>query len=979
MQCSPDYRLSNVFYLQLVLQSTYYRSFQGQLPRNQSVGAGLQQISGLLLLTLLLAIGGLGLGKEAHAQTAIRDSATGAVHVDHNTFDIDTGPLENRSHIPLPADFIGETHEGVAQPVIHDKLSPNSVEITPDVEFLDHSLNQLLGQDADDITHTLQLDSLQLTTRFNLRHQAGAHEFGEGIQVTVFGPDGAVQSRESVFVSGSGVTIGPNGQPLPAQAEINVTYGVHETVELRVLNLQADGAAPRESGIYFSQNGEFVVEDLPNGGDLDFNDGGYVQSFSGQGLVQTLTEHSNISYETQVVETPLEPLLREDVIEAVEVVEHVEQIETVTEIDRDWGQIELPETGATRLGHARAAQTETDQWLVYDRYSGAAQVRLGSDGVGLTGQLPPLVNNPQASPTLLTGNVIFDPTADDNEAGLTLTLGITQFLHPTHQLARDVFGNAIAHSEGPTLLEPAGLLTNRQFVGYVPPQPGEAVLGSPLTSVDGIFEIPTEQAITIAPPDPQRVGPGNAAYTNNVGGLLLEAGAGNLEFVPQWTASGYAQEPISLEPGQVQRIMYALVPQPSQPLQLGQHYRVLDGTDGYRLADGDLRVIAADRQPQNFVQENVEIYAVEDTLPGRNAVTEVFNGIPGLYAEVIGGERLPTLDVTLPGEADARVGNSLSPVDWISPKPGQRAYAQTTMAAGIYLGGWFTTGIGNQRDTITLATSTVEQSTNEIRTQRTVNTFATPVAQLDSLLVETTEMIAELGTASFDINGQGELTNVNFIEGDIQDRTVSHVVVEHTRQLQHGEEFLLSSLSDETVQLSVPQLTLLDQEFSTEKDSYPNVAPLRGELTLGGVLNFGNTPWSPAANILRTELFAREIIIGRGNNSEAGWRAELVFHPFGEEQRDAFQYDPSGNVVPVYQTEPILDADGRQRVETLTGDNGTVVDVLVNQFVLDEAGDPIAQTTGTGRPNGPGLYLRVEDLFSNDDGVVFAGGIQFDF
>ena len=40
-----------------------------------------------------------------------------------------------------------------------------------------------------------------------------------------------------------------------------------------------------------------------------------------------------------------------------------------------------------------------------DRYSGASQVRLGSDGLSATGQLSPLVNNPKAPPTLVTGNV----------------------------------------------------------------------------------------------------------------------------------------------------------------------------------------------------------------------------------------------------------------------------------------------------------------------------------------------------------------------------------------------------------------------------------------------------------------------------------------------------------------------------------------------------------------------------------------------
>lgn len=68
----------------------------------------------------------------------------------------------------------------------------------------------------------------------------------------------------------------------------------------------------------------------------------------------------------------------------------------------------------------------------YDRYSGVAQVRLGSDELGLMG----LVKQPQVPPTLLTGNITVDPTANDNQAGLTVTVGVTQFLHrgrPTFQ------------------------------------------------------------------------------------------------------------------------------------------------------------------------------------------------------------------------------------------------------------------------------------------------------------------------------------------------------------------------------------------------------------------------------------------------------------------------------------------------------------------------------------------------------------------
>ena len=986
MKLLSENRLSQAVCLQSIgLQSIGHSSHSRSLDQNNLVAAKIQSVSGLLLTGLLLTTGGLGFAnRSALGQTIIRDSESGAVQVDHNAFDIKTGPLENSSYIPLPAHLLGDTHERVAQPIIPGKWSPNNIEVTPDLDYIDRSFNQLLGQNSDNLSYTLQPASLQMTTRFNLGHRSQAHSYGEGIEVTVYDSNGALRSREAVFVSGDRVKVGPNGQPLPSTAELNVTYGADETVRLRVLNVRQDGAAPSESGIYFAQDGSFVVEDLQNGGDLDFNDGDYVQLTGGQGTAQTLEERSDIAYETQVIEIPLDPELQQEIVEKTAIAANLVAFDEVLAEERIWGQIELPETVATRLGHARAARTEDNKLLVYDRYSGAAQVRLGSDGAGLTGQLSPLADNPRVPPTLLTGNLTFDPTADDNEAGLTTTLSLTQFLNPTHRVARDAFGHKIIASadSGSTLLEPTGLFNNRRMVGYVPPKVSEQVLGDRMTSVNGIFEIPTEQSVMVAAPDPQKVGRGNAAYTDNVGGLLLEDAAGNIAFVPQWTANGYAQEPLVLETGVAQRIIYALVPQQAgQALQLGQRYAVTSSTDGYRITDGNFTIISADRQPQNFVQETAEVYAVEDTLPGRNAITDVFNGVPGSYAQEVGGDRIPTVDVIFPSEADARVGNALLPVLMSTAEPGQRAYAQTTVAAGFYLGGSLTSGIGNQRDTVNRITATMEQATDEIRTQRTINTFVTPLTQIDSLITKITETTVESGTASFDIDAQGELANVAFSERELLSRDINTAMVGRTSELQRGEAFLIDAQTDETVQFGESRMRLIEQDASSDEDTYANFAPLQGEIALGGVLNFGNTPWSPAANTARAELFARDTVIGQGSDSETGWRAEVVLHPFGEQRREAFQYDEAGNLVPVYQTERAREANGQPLVETLTGENGKVVDLLVNQFVTDERGDRIAQKVGTGRPVGPGLYLRVEDLFSDndDEGIEFAGGIQFDF
>ncbi|MGB5915950.1 MAG: hypothetical protein WBG63_13880, partial [Phormidesmis sp.] len=77
-------------------------------------------------------------------------------------------------------------------------------------------------------------------------------------------------------------------------------------------------------------------------------------------------------------------------------------------------------------------------------------------------------------------------------------------------------------------------------------------------------------------------------------------------------------------------------------------------------------------------------------------------------------------------------------------------------------------------------------------------------------------------------------------------------------------------------------------------------------------------------------------------------------------------------------TEPMLDANGDQMMETLTDDEGNTAQVRVNQFVLDETtGDRILQQVGTGKARGPGAYVRIENVF--DDGTEIAGGLQLSF
>lgn len=933
------------------------------------------------LLSVLIATGGLGLMAEgAIAQEIFYDSASGVVRVDNNAFDFQTGELNNGSNIALPDRLPIDAREGVSLPPRPGVFAPNSIELTTDVDYINGAFNNILSQENPRATYQLQTETLELTTQFDVNYGRGNHAFGEGITVTVFNEDGSVKSEESAFVRGDRVQFN-QGDRLPESAQVTASYGADETVELRVLNIREDNAAPNESAIYFTEDGRFIVEDLQDGGDRDFNDGDYLQISGGRGEALTLEEISEVVVEDLQSETPLAPETRQEERLETEVVRTLREVETDEQSEKTFGSVEAPDTIADRLGHASAALTEAGEYLIYDRYTAESEVRLGSDGVGVTGQLAPLIKNPSAPPTLLHGNLNFNPFVGDNEAGLSATVGVTQFLNRTHRQATDVFGNVIEPASGDDrLLEPTGLLNNQRWVGYVPPTQSETVLGSQIFSRDGIFELPSDRAVVIAPADPTRVGRGDSAYTDNVGGLLIEGAAGEITFVPQWANNGYAQTPISLEAQEATRMIYALVPQQTgQALQVGGSYAVTRQGNGYQIADGGFKIIAADQYPQNFVQEMPEVYAVEDTLPDGNAVTSLFNGVQGIYAETLGGQPVPTVDVGLAAEADARVGNMLFPMDVVVGDVGQNAYRKTTRAAGFYLGGALTGGLGNQQDTVQRTTTTIARDIDEMRQLRTLDTFFTPLTQVDSSQRETTTTAQNTGTALFDINSQGELENVRFVEGTRTTTDVSSIERNVQQRLVRGEEFLASSVTAEENAPMVARLVSADEETTTETDSQANFSAVQGEIALGGVFNFGNTPWTTAANTVRAELFAKETVIGRRHDGGIGWRAEVLFHPFGEVQREAYQYDASGRAIALYETEPVYDSSGAQLMETLMSENGESVAVPVNRFVLDENGDRTPQKEGIGRAQGPGVYLRLEDVFSSGVGPQVAGGIQFSF
>ena len=955
------------------------------------------------LLKLLIVFGTLIGGMPAIAQNTNPPNIPirlddGSVRVNNNARNIRTGPLRNSSNIPLPTLLPPDTQESRPVPTDRSRQAPNTIQIRPDLPYIQENFEQLVnGANSTNNDYTFQRDSLRITTTFNLEYRQGNHGFGEGIQVRVLDATGNERDLpQTVYVRGDGVTVGPEGQTLPRQASVDVVYGADDVVELRVLNIRRNNAQPSESAIYFTDDfrspdingneriGEFIVEDFQDGGDRDFDDGEYVQAPTGEGRAIVREESGNLTVTTRIEPVELDPFINEVVTEEQEFVEGDLQTEVEeVELARERGQVEIVSFAPSiLLGHATGVRTADGEQLLYNRYANASEARLGSDGVSLTGQLSPLIKNPSAPPTLLTGNLRFDPFVDDNEAGLVSRLGITQFLTRTHRPARDAFGTAIVGPDRTRLLEPTGLFNNRRLVGYVPTAISNPELGDPIRSSEGIFELPSDQAVTIARPDPQKVGRGNAAYTDNVGGVIIERADGSLTFVPQWTNAGYADTPTALAAGEATRIIYALVPQQAgQNIQLGQPYEIAAGANGYVIADGGFKVISADRQPQNFVEETAEVYAVEDTVAAvQNAVTDQFNGIPGLYTEAPGRAPKPTVDVSIADEVDARVGNELYSLTTFQEE-GQPAYARTTRAGGLYLSGGLTGGFGNQKDEVLLSRQTTEFALDQLRSRQTTSTFSTPRNRVDTIETESGTVTQTIGEATFEINEAGELNNVNF--RPTQATTTVTLDDRETRTqgvVQLGDRELIEEDVQETVLTEARRDLSQEEELVTRDDSYPNFSAISGEAVFGGAYNFGNTPWTAAANTLRAELFYRDTVIGRSNrDSETGVRAEVVFHPFGERKREAYRYDEEGNVVPVYQTEAMKDEAGNRMVETLTGENGETVDLAVNQFVLDEAGDRIPLRVGTGKAKGPGAYLRAENTFDSSDGIEVEGGLQLSF
>jgi hypothetical protein len=86
--------------------------------------------------------------------------------------------------------------------------------------------------------------------------------------------------------------------------------------------------------------------------------------------------------------------------------------------------------------------------------------------------------------------------------------------------------------------------------------------------------------------------------------------------------------------------------------------------------------------------------------------------------------------------------------------------------------------------------------------------------------------------------------------------------------------------------------------------------------------------------------------------------------------------------IPIYQTESLsmkLDEVGQPVVVLITDREVNPLAVNTYDFVLDEAGDLIPATIGTGRAIGPGVYLRLQDVFDGDEALSLEGGLTYNF
>jgi len=299
----------------------------------------------------------------AFANTAVLTEDGGA-KFQNNIYILETGPQENSSNIPLPTVLPTSVSEGVKIPTDSNRQAPSSLYLSVDDGYVTNSITQATG---------LQVVDYEVTINSRIDRVPGSHDFAEGIT----NEDG------EALVRGDEVTKDLNGNVLPETNTLETQFSRGERAEVSVVNLRPKASSLSDSGVFLSESGEVLVEDLRNGGDKDFNDANLDVLAGG------------------TIEADLEGV----------------STEVVTDTYReDWNL--KPRTISNVLGFLDENQQPTD----------SAQVTLDSNGsVNLAYQSAPLFS--LRRPTLLGVNLDINPF--DQEFA-NLSVGATQFLTPIY-------------------------------------------------------------------------------------------------------------------------------------------------------------------------------------------------------------------------------------------------------------------------------------------------------------------------------------------------------------------------------------------------------------------------------------------------------------------------------------------------------------------------------------------------------------------
>jgi hypothetical protein len=915
----------------------------------------------------------------------------GTFNVDLNAFDLESVNPNNQD-IPGQSESLILGPEAEANPGLsNENLAPNAVQYRLDpVNIATQISDQLPGA-------SLQPGSVEATSTIELKRNPGAAGYAQELTAVVYGPDGKVKSKDTIATRGEQVVQGTNGEELPSEAKLEIKYGIGDRLVVSAGNIRNNGEKSTQSGVYVvAPDGKFqklTVEDMQGGGDKDANDALLSENLDAIGSALIDQRYTLVTSKPFVEET------RTNEQAVVNTQEQRNRVEY-----RDWREIEQqkirdeqPITGVLHsnlLSHSNGIPIDEEGAAIFQTQASNRSFQLGTEGASVVFQSKPL-GDPTAPPTILTGTANFDPFAKPGNTIFDATATLNQFLTPTHDKAIDpTTGKPIMDPNNPTkhALVSDGIGGDPQrLAGYVPEVPDRILPGQSIPSENGVFSLPKNEAILVGPTDYEEVGRGRSWYTDNVGGLIIEKSDGSSAFIPQWNKDGFVKSLTEFEAGEINKITYALVPeQDGQNLKLNKSYPVTTDKDGNYVTqspEGTFKVIAADKNPENFEQYNpgIEVYGVEDTLPN---ITNARGLIQGEYRQEKEGELIKTNDVSDAKNSDARLGNNVqTPAIPLSGEPGQNPYNHAPQnVGGLVASASLSTGVG-RRD-VTSTTITTDIGKEEKSTVRdTVDVSSVTPGQKVTKTPGTntsTEIFNKTSEAKFNVDETGKLGL-----GDvtvIDNKLISSTSAKDLRSEDSKTTFVQTAPTTQTEKLvSSEQLSsvvwVTDKKITTEqeKETELAIAPVMGKVSVDYIQNLGGTAWTDAANKLVVGGYVQGVVAGEsdGNPTEYGARAKFVLNPLGEEQKPAFNVSSTGKATPIYETKPVMDDEGKPIMTTITTPDGRQLEVEVNEFIRDANGQLMQEKTGTGKAKGPQMY---GELGVNQEGDMDAeAGIEIKF